>query len=82
MSEKKIETSKKWRLRFTWTDGLARASIGVTITLPLDDPASISDANPVAMIASIADQFKIPLAKCSEASAERVEWNGDDDNPF
>lgn len=78
MSDKKTETGKRWLLRFTWTAGIARAHMSVTVDLPTAEQAG----GPVAMIQSIADRFCIPLSHCSEASAERVEQDGSDDNPF
>lgn len=78
--DKNPETSKskRWHLRFAWTDGIATARMSVTVDLPNGDPAG----SPLAMIQRIADKFHIPLSKCTEASAELVERCGDDDMPF
>lgn len=72
------DKSNKWRLIFAWTDGIASSRMSVIVTLPDANQAG----SPVEMITSIADKFCIPLGKCTEASAERLRHDSDDDNPF
>ena len=75
---KQSEPSSKWRLIFAWTDGIASARMSVVVDLPHANQAG----SPVAMITSIADKFGIPIAKCTEASAERLDPDRDDDGTF
>lgn len=78
--DKNPETSKskRWHLRFAWSDGIATARMGVTVDLPVRDP----NGGPMELIQRIADKFHIPLDRCTEASAELVERGSDDDMPF